>query len=171
MRTVTDSILTFGNILLWRFFIIVKRFLLSLWSLVMKRFLRSCTGEGMCTKAWWLPRNRLCVYNDWLHPKWPQKCRRAVKLQCNSNKTTFSRTERADNLLHMCSSNFIEQLSLSLSIPRSPRLSRKQMSYLLLLHFEVACGCWKPVGEYICIPLIFDHFVCLGLLSLISLAV
>ena len=60
-----------------------------LWRLVMKRFLRSCTGERMCTKAWWLPRNLWCGYNNSPHPKLPQKCRRAIKLQCNINKNNF----------------------------------------------------------------------------------
>ena len=32
-----------------------------LWRLVMKRFLRPCTGKRMCTKAWWLHRNGVVI--------------------------------------------------------------------------------------------------------------
>ena len=39
-------------------------------------------------------------------------------------KTTFSQTERTDNLLHMCSSNFNDQLPLSVYTKKPPSQSK-----------------------------------------------
>ena len=139
MRTVADSILTFGDILLWRLVIKVKRtfFFCGNWSW------NDFFSVIICTKAWWLPKNGVIIIIERT-----RNDLKGVEGQQNSNgtvtKTTFSQTERTDNLLHVCSSNFNEQLPCQY-ISRSPRLSRKQMSYLLLLHFEVACGCWKTM--------------------------
>ena len=59
-----------------------------------------------------------------------------------------------DNLLHMCSSNFNEQLPLSVYTKKPSSQSKTNE---LFASFTFRGRVWLPKAKYICITLIFDR--------------